>query len=289
MLNLINNFKFFSNKINNFYKINNFSMFKKLANDNINVMAAAASFFIIISFLPVIILLLSLVKYSPVSQTALLDYLLGIVPIQVADIVNSLVSEIYKRGSGTLFSVNAIITLITASNAFFLIDNSLRQIYETTNDKNFIIKRFFSSLYTLAFIIILIIITVIMTFGESLTSFLSSHHAQLIAFLITFIFKDSFITSFLLFTLLIMFLYSTACPKRHNFLIYQLPGAVIVALGWMLFSRFYSFYTSYSQSFSYMYGSLNTAIFIMLWLYYCIYMLFLGAELNHFIIRLFKH
>ena len=49
----------------------------------------------------------------------------------------------------------------------------------------------------------------------------------------------------------------------------------------MITSVIFSIYFSLSHSFSYMYGSLAGAMMILLWLYACMYELFLGAELNN--------
>jgi len=60
----------------------------------------------------------------------------------------------------------------------------------------------------------------------------------------------------------------------------HLPGAVFATLGWMLFSFFYSLYIKYFPSASAIYGSLTAVCLIMLWLYVCIVILLLGAEVN---------
>ena len=63
----------------------------------------------------------------------------------------------------------------------------------------------------------------------------------------------------------------------------KLPGAVFASLGWMIFSYFYSLYVDNFNSMSYMYGSLTTIVVSLLWLYFIMYILFIGAEINSFI------
>ena len=77
---------------------------------------------------------------------------------------------------------------------------------------------------------------------------------------------------------LILFL---AIPNRKSSILDELPGAIIAAAGWMIFSYLYSFYIDNIGSFSNMYGSLTTIVFLMLWLYFCMYILFFGAEINN--------
>lgn len=49
----------------------------------------------------------------------------------------------------------------------------------------------------------------------------------------------------------------------------------------MITSSIFAIYFNWSHNFSYMYGSLAGAMMILLWLYACMYQLFLGAELNN--------
>ena len=60
----------------------------------------------------------------------------------------------------------------------------------------------------------------------------------------------------------------------------ELPGALIAASGWVLFSYFYSFYINNMGSLMTTYGSLTAIVLCMLWLYFCMNIVFLGAELN---------
>ena len=57
-------------------------------------------------------------------------------------------------------------------------------------------------------------------------------------------------------------------------------GALFTSLGWFAFSTCFSIYVDVSASFTNMYGSLTTIILVMLWLYACMYIMLIGAELN---------
>ena len=61
----------------------------------------------------------------------------------------------------------------------------------------------------------------------------------------------------------------------------QIPGAAFTAVGWSVFSWGFSLYvdwTDYS-----VYGSLSLIILVMLWLYFCMYIVMLGAYVNKFL------
>ena len=68
-------------------------------------------------------------------------------------------------------------------------------------------------------------------------------------------------------------------PNRKATLRSQVPGAVICALAWYVFSFGLSIYVQYFNGFS-MYGSLTTIVLVMLWLYFCMYIMMACAEFN---------
>lgn len=71
----------------------------------------------------------------------------------------------------------------------------------------------------------------------------------------------------------------TWVPQKKLRLLAQLPGALFTSLGWMAISWLFSTYISAFDGFS-AYGSLATIVIAMLWMYYCMFILLLGAYLN---------
>ena len=61
----------------------------------------------------------------------------------------------------------------------------------------------------------------------------------------------------------------------------QIPGAVFVATGWGSFTFGFSLYIEYFSSFS-GYGTIGTVILFLLWLYFCSYIMLMGAVINWF-------
>jgi membrane protein len=84
------------------------------------------------------------------------------------------------------------------------------------------------------------------------------------------------------FCLLVLFfwtLYSFA-PGRKTRSIKEFPGAILSAAGWVGFSGLYSVYINNFANHSYLYGSLTAIVLLMLWLYFCMNIMFFGAEVN---------
>ena len=89
-----------------------------------------------------------------------------------------------------------------------------------------------------------------------------------------------FLVSWGVLTLLFAVIYSYVPSVRQKFL-YQLPGAAFSAIVWSIFSFFFSVYIKYFNGFS-TYGSLTTIIIILLWMYFCFYIIMIGAFLNRY-------
>jgi YihY family inner membrane protein len=63
----------------------------------------------------------------------------------------------------------------------------------------------------------------------------------------------------------------------------QLTGAMFSAIGWSVFSWCFSIYVS--RMGAGIYGSLSVIILVMIWMYVCMYIVMIGAYLNHYFNR----
>lgn len=72
-------------------------------------------------------------------------------------------------------------------------------------------------------------------------------------------------------------------PNRTSSFRGQFPGALIATLGWVAVSVGCSIYMDNFTNFSYIYGSMAGIMILLLWLYFCMSMVFYGAEVNYFL------
>ncbi len=73
-------------------------IFDKYKKDEVTVYAAQASFFIVISFFPFIMLLLTLIQFIPaVNKSDLLELLVSIMPDMLDSLVVGIVDELYMK------------------------------------------------------------------------------------------------------------------------------------------------------------------------------------------------
>ncbi len=250
----------------------------RLSEHAVTAYAAQSAFFIIISFFPFVMLLLTLLNYIPIPLDETGRLVTGFLPATVTDFINELLGEIHINASGTVISVTAITALWSASKGLLAVRRGMNAVYENTESRNYFVIRFYSIIETLAFIILLIVMLVIMVFGNTLYKWLAAVSpvtAEIAAMILDLRGAAGLAVLILFFDLVYMIM-----PNRRGHFFRELPGAVLTAVGWIGFSYLYAFYVDNIANYSSLYGSLTTIVLLMLWLYICMYMLFIGGEVN---------
>jgi membrane protein len=252
---------------------------RKLRDDFVSAFSAQAAFFLFISFFPFAMFLLSLLRFLPFTENELLDACRTIFPTAIQGSTISIVHELYtKATSTTVLSITIIATLWTASKGVLSITRGMNGVYANQETRNFILVRLKAAIYTFLLAVLLIVLLVIFVFGNQLYLWITAKVPVLADFALIII-SIRTIVGLCILILFFLLLY-TVIPNRKTKLIRELPGSILCASGWMIFSYLFSFYIDNMSNLSYTYGSLTAIVLCMLWLYACMYMMYVGAELN---------
>lgn len=245
---------------------------ERTARDRLDSSAAHGAFFLIISFLPFLAFLLTLMQQIHFSNgVTLIEMALDIFPAPVAVYLGNLLPSPLES-SGVL-PVAAITAVWASSSGMVAIIKGLDQVYEVKETRNYFHLRLIAVAYVVAFAVVLLITAALLVFGSTIYHFLLSHSPPFFAtLLINFKSLAGFVLLFFFFTLMYVFL-----PRRRVRFLHNLAGAAFSAGGWVLFSYFFSLFVENFSHFS-IYGSLATLIILMFWLFFCMYILFLGGE-----------
>ncbi len=252
----------------------------KIKHDYVNAFSAQAALFILISIFPIIMTVLNLIQFVPVTKTDFLRLAVEIVPTSFAGLTINIIEELYQKSSGTLLSLSAIFTIWSASRGAMAIINGLNSVYDIHENRGYFVLRLISCFYTIVFILIILVTLMLLVFGNSIYSLLAFHLPILDTLAGTFIGMRTLVALILLMCFF-TFIY-TFMPSRKVRFSAQLPGALFASAGWMTFSFFFSIYIDNFGHYANMYGSLTAIVLMMLWLYFCMYILFLGGEINAF-------
>ncbi len=254
-----------------------------MAEDRVTVYAAQASFFIVISSIPFIMLLISIAgSLIPEGVTEILIAMGDGLPEKLRDLYLGIVAEINERPAVNLISVTAVTAFWMASRGLSSVRGGISTVYRSHPDEGIVKGFLFSFVYTVAFLVLFTLMILAQLFGELLHGVLTENLPRL-SWLVDSVFRYKTPVLFVVLTLFFTLLYfavnrrgGCVSKKFHR----HLPGAIIAAAGWMLFSFFYSLYTVYFTGVSYIYGSLTAVILFLLWMYICMIILLVGAEIN---------
>lgn len=258
-----------------FKKIKN--IFDKLNSDNVSEYAAQAAYFTILSFIPFTLFFLSLIKFTNIEKDTIYMVLKDIVPSSVHSTIQNIIEEIYSK-SVELLSLTLIIAIWSAGKGFFSLCKGLRNIYKVDKQKSNLWLRIEGSVYTVILIFSIIIFLFLIVLGKKMYIYIMSKHQEF-SNVFFIVFKLRNILSIFLMFVIFLLLYKYV-PKHKIKISNHIYGAIFSSISWHIISYFFSIYMSISDGFTNMYGSLSSIILIMLWVYSCMYIILLGAEIN---------
>jgi len=218
----------------------------------VNLYAANASFFMVLAVFPGLLLLLGLLRYTPLEVERLGELLAGFLPEALAEGAEELILLTYDNTSGLTLGLSAVTTLWSASRGIYGMITGLNAVYEVEENRSWFHVRLLSVVYTFAFLLVLLLTLIFHAFGMGLL-----------------------VLQTMIFTAMYMVL-----PSGQNRFLDALPGALLASSGWLVFSDLYSIYVTNFAHLSNVYGSVYAVALSMLWLYFCMDIVFYGGVLN---------
>lgn len=249
----------------------------EVGSNHVGAYAAQSAYFFILCMIPIILLLLTMVQYTPVTKADVMTAVVQVFPTTVDSLIVSIVNQVYNQ-STSVIPITIIVALWSAGKGVLAVTTGLNCVYKCPETRNYVYLRLRATIYTVMFIVVIIMLLLLSVFGNSLSLFISSHIAILKPVADWLMDKRIIISPIVLvgFSLLLY----KFLPNRKDSFKNQIPGAVFTAIAWMALSWIFSVYLDVFRGFSNMYGSLTTIVLIMLWLYFCMYSILLGAVIN---------
>jgi membrane protein len=255
--------------------------------------AAQAAFFIMLSIVPLVSLILAVGTYLPFSQQDVLNILTGVIPKDVMPYVQDIINDLYTRAGSTVISVSAVAMIWSASKGIASLMDGFNSMYQLRREGNVVKLRMIAIVYTVILIVIFVAVTTFYTwishyYRGYINDAFEIHHKLKMFFLFI-----RYIMGWLLYYLFILMMFvilpgdfgipmgkeeHTSLRQRIET---QAPGAAFAAVAWLVITEGVKLYLHYFSNYSVMYGSLAGLVIAMLWLYFCMYSLFIGAVLNY--------
>lgn len=250
---------------------------RKMKKDSLDAFAAQSALFVIMSFFPTFMLLLALIQYTPFTSDMVMDTLLQMLPSGFYDVIDSIVKELFTS-STALVSGTAIAALWAASRSILAITNGLNSVRGVRESRNYFIVRLRCGIFILFLLISIVLDFGFMVVGNRMQEGILQYFPMLAKFTGLILSLRS-VLSILVLSLMFLAMYC-ALPNCRVNIVRQIPGAIFAAAAWSVYSYGFSIYFDRAGRFTGVYGSLTTVVMMMLWLYFCMWLLFAGAEVN---------
>lgn len=250
----------------------------RMKKQNISAYAASIAFFLFLSIVPMLIVMCTIIPYTPLTETHLVEAMTDLVPDVAAPLVVSLISDVYEKSAGIL-SVAVIATVWSASKGVMALMRGLNAVNGVEEKRNYFVVRGIASLYTLVMLVVMILSLFLNVFGNQLVR-LILHRVPVLRELVFFLLHFRFLLVWVVLTVLFSAIYAYVPDEKLKFA-EQIPGATFVAVVWNVFSWGFSLYVNYSNTYG-IYGSLSIIVIVLIWMYFCMYIMMVGAYLNRY-------
>jgi membrane protein len=243
-------------------------------------MAAALSYYSVLSLFPALILLSAAVAYLPVpdlfNQTlAMMGRLL---PADTMGLVRRVLSDVISPNRGTFFSFGLLGTLWAASGCFAAMIEALNIAYDANDDRPFWKTRPLAVFLALVTGALLLVALAVLIVGPRFGAWLAGevHLAEVFVVLWPY-FHWAIAIGFTVLAVEILYFLAPNIKQRFHA---TLPGALLAVSCWIGLSYLLGIYFRHFANFNKTYGSLGGAMALMVWLYWTAFAVLVGAELN---------
>ena len=179
---------------------------RRIASFRVPLYAANASFYLVLSVFPAILLVLALLPHTGLTEADLLSALHGVIPSVFEPALEWVVRDLGSNSSLTLISVSAIMAIWSSSRGVYCIKTGLNAIYGERESRGYVYTRLVSVLYTVLLLAALLLTLVLHVFGSQLTAWIAGKHVPILR-LLSRVLRFRGLVLFALLTLLFFFFF----------------------------------------------------------------------------------
>nr|WP_302664349.1 YihY/virulence factor BrkB family protein [uncultured Agathobaculum sp.] len=255
--------------------------------DGISQAAAALSYFLLFSMLPLLMFVGAIIGRLNISVE---DFrpVFELMPKSLQELILSYFGQLSVSPSFSPMLIGTLLTLYFLSRAVRSMMRTVDRIYRVEVHRRAVLDILLSFVMTAGFLLTVVCSFVLVVAGRMLLHQLA-RMVPLPVHLIESVRGTGFWMMIALVFVFLM-LFNKIVPNLHLGFREVWPGALFSLVAWVLVSWCFSFYVDNMAQYSVLYGSLATAIVLMLWLYLVSMILLMGPQLNHTLVvmRLYR-
>ena len=205
---------------------------RSISEKHVPAYAAQAAYFIILSFIPFILLLMTSIRYTQLNREEVVGAIMQVIPDNLHEFIQGIVDEVYNK-SVSIVPVSAVMAIWSSGKGVQALTNGFNCIYSVYETRNYILTRIRSAAYTLLFVIGIILTLTLQVFGNTLQRELRRHFPflnKLVSMIISMRLVITLATLCGVFLILYKFV-----PNRKATFRSQFPGAVFSSVCWVAF------------------------------------------------------
>ena len=250
----------------------------KCGRDNIGAYAAQTAYFMIMSAIPFMMLLVWIAGYVPSINEYMNELVFDVLPETFLPYVERIIRLVTQASVGAI-SISAVMAIWSSGKAFQNLMVGLNQVNKIEETRNWFGRRLRAIFYTLVLLFVIVVIMLMLVFTQKLQYYAKNYYGFL-AYVVGIrpLFRGIFVFIFLVIVFTFLF---TVLPNKNLTFFSQLPGGIICAASWYVFSMLLAIWVKIFNNFS-MYGAFATMMMFMFWLYFCMYFMLMAAEANVF-------
>jgi membrane protein len=255
-------------------------VYAEFAADRITLIAAGASFYLLLALFPALAAFVSLYGFvaDPVTIADHIAFLGGVLPSGGVDLIRTQLESLAAQNEAALsfgFIFGLLFALWSANNGIKTLFEALNVVYEEREKRGFIKLNLVSLLFTLGAIILGILFIVGVGVVPALIAFVG-----LDGFQETLISLLRWPALLIVSALAISLLYRFGPSREYAQWRWISWGSVLATVLWLVASVLFSWYLSNFADYNATYGSLGAVIGFMMWTWISVVILLAGAELN---------
>ena len=253
-------------------------LISRVQEDEITALAAQSTYYLVLSFFPFLIFVITLISYTPLVQDEVLYQIRPFLPEEAFQLVLENVNHIMGTRRGTLMSTGMLVTLFLASNGVAAMLRGINKAYQSTEKRPFWKVRGMAVLFTLILAVVILMSLMLLVFGHLIGTFVFQQLG--VSELFRQVWEWARILSSLAGLILVFTIFYKVSPQEKVTLRDSLPGAVFSTIGWLVLSYGFAFYVNHFGNYNVTYGSIGAVIVLLTWLYLSSIVILLGGEIN---------
>ena len=253
---------------------------REINRHQISIYAASGAFYMFLSLVPFVILVCSVLPYTSLTRETVMAYLSPFLPESTVELIEGIVEDVLG-GSTAALSLSAVVTLWSAGRAFAALIRGLEEINDVDVHKRsgFLHRRLRASIFTLALLAVIFLSLTVVVYGRRFQTMIVTRNpnvSEVFHHLVNLRYAIAAVVLAAVF--LLLYKWTPHVKSRYS---RELPGAVLAAVAWVIFSLLFSVYVSYTDYGTY--GRLATIAIAIFWMYCCIYIILLGNCFNRYL------